>query len=179
VEPLVNAGIARADQPAYVERALDLARFSRGRELLQRHPHQLSGGQLQRVVVARALILSPEFVVADEPVSMLDVSVRAGILNLLRDVSRNLALTAVYISHDLSLVRYHCQRTIVMYLGAIVEDAPTEAIINAPLHPYARALPPCRRPTRRKTAAPFPSATRRRTPAHLPSAAASPIAVPT
>ncbi len=92
------------------------------------------------MVIARALILSPEFVVADEPVSMLDVSVRAGILNLLRDVSPDLALTAVYISHDLSLVRYLCPRTIVMYLGRIVEDAPTEAIINAPRHPYTRAL---------------------------------------
>jgi oligopeptide/dipeptide ABC transporter ATP-binding protein len=140
VEPLVNADIPRGEQPAYVERALDLARFSRGREVLQRHPHQLSGGQLQRVVIARALILSPDFVVADEPVSMLDVSMRAGILNLLREVSRELSLTAVYISHDLSLVRYLCQRTIVMYLGAIVEDAPTEAIINAPLHPYTQAL---------------------------------------
>jgi peptide/nickel transport system ATP-binding protein len=139
-EPLINAHVPGRDRALYIERALDLARLSPGRELLQRHPHQLSGGQLQRVVIARALILSPEFIVADEPVSMLDVSVRAGILNLLRDISRDLALTAVYISHDLSLVRYLCERTIVMYLGRIVEDAPTAALIDEPLHPYTQAL---------------------------------------
>jgi oligopeptide/dipeptide ABC transporter ATP-binding protein len=139
-EPLLNAGIPRQEHRQLVERALDLARFSQGRRVLERYPHQLSGGQLQRVVIARALILRPEFIVADEPVSMLDVSVRAGILNLLRDVSRELSLTAVYISHDLSLVRYLCPRTIVMYLGSIVEDGPTEEIIRSPKHPYTQAL---------------------------------------
>lgn len=139
-EPLINAGIPRPEHRFHVERALDLARFSAGQDMLDRHPHQLSGGQLQRVVIARALILAPEFVVADEPVSMLDVSVRAGILNLLREVGAKLSLSAVYVSHDLSLVRYLCSRTIVMYLGTIVEDGPTEDIIRKPLHPYTRAL---------------------------------------
>ena len=91
-------------------------------------------------MIARALILNPGFVVADEPVSMLDVSVRAGILNLLRGIAQELSLTAVYISHDLSLVRYLCERTIVMYLGKIIEDGPTEDLIREPLHPYSKAL---------------------------------------
>src|SRR5262249_2241614 len=107
---------------------------------LGQYPHQLSGGQLQRVVLARALVLGPRFLVADEPVSMLDVSVRAGILSLLREVRDSLGLAAVYISHDLALVRYLCDRTLVMYLGKIVEDGPTAEVVRRPLHPYTRAL---------------------------------------
>ena len=120
--------------------ALELVRLPQPQQFLDRYPHQLSGGQLQRVVMARALILQPEFVVADEPVSMLDVSVRAGVLNVFRDVRDRLGLTAIYISHDLALVRYVCERTIVMYLGRIMEDGPTEDIVHEPLHPYTRAL---------------------------------------
>jgi peptide/nickel transport system ATP-binding protein len=100
----------------------------------------MSGGQLQRVVLARALILDPDFIVADEPVSMLDVSVRAGILNVLREVRDRLGLTAIYISHDVALVRYVCARTMVMYRGKIVEDGPTADIVRAPRHPYTVAL---------------------------------------
>ena len=107
---------------------------------LDRYPHQLSGGQLQRVVLARALVLTPRFLVADEPVSMLDVSVRAGILALMREVRDAMGLTAVYISHDLALVRYLCERTVVMYLGTVVEDGPTAEIVRSPRHPYTRAL---------------------------------------
>jgi peptide/nickel transport system ATP-binding protein len=107
---------------------------------LPRYPHELSGGQLQRVVLARALILEPGFLVADEPVSMLDVSVRAGILNLMREARETLGLAALYISHDLALVRYVCDRTLVMYLGTVVEEGPTEEIVRAPRHPYTRAL---------------------------------------
>jgi oligopeptide/dipeptide ABC transporter ATP-binding protein len=103
-------------------------------------PHQLSGGQLQRIVLARALVLEPDFLVADEPVSMLDVSVRAAVLNVMREVREQLGLTALYISHDLALVRYVCSRTLVMYLGRIVEEGPTEALLRAPLHPYTHAL---------------------------------------
>jgi peptide/nickel transport system ATP-binding protein len=172
-EPLINVGIPRSEHRAYVEQALDIARFSQGRRFLDRYPHQLSGGQLQRVVIARALILKPEFIVADEPVSMLDVSVRAGILNLLRDVSRELSLTAVYISHDLSLVRYLCPRTIVMYLGTIVEDGPTEDIIKSPKHPYTRAL---------VSAVPTPDPNQRRDPLPIgnrpPDARAAPTGCP-
>jgi peptide/nickel transport system ATP-binding protein len=107
---------------------------------LDRRPHELSGGQLQRVVLARALIPGPKLVVADEPVSMLDVSVRAGILNLLRDARDELGLAAIYISHDLALIRYVCERTLVMYLGRVVEEGPTAQLIAEPLHPYTRAL---------------------------------------
>jgi oligopeptide/dipeptide ABC transporter ATP-binding protein len=107
---------------------------------LELRPAELSGGQLQRVVLARALVVQPAFLVADEPVSMLDVSVRAGILNLMRDLRDRLGLTALYISHDLTLVRYVCERTLVMYMGRLVEDGPTERVIAAPGHPYTQAL---------------------------------------
>jgi oligopeptide/dipeptide ABC transporter ATP-binding protein len=92
------------------------------------------------VVLARALVVKPSFLVADEPVSMLDVSVRAGILNLLRDLKARLGLTAFYISHDLTLVRYVCERSLVMYLGKLVEDGPTTDVISRPAHPYTQAL---------------------------------------
>ncbi|MCX7362214.1 MAG: ATP-binding cassette domain-containing protein [Alphaproteobacteria bacterium] len=139
-EPLVNARIDKAEHKDRIEKAfrrVHLADFDR---YFDKYPHQLSGGQLQRVVLARALVLAPRFLVADEPVSMLDVSVRAGILTLMREIREAMGLTAVYISHDLALVRYLCDRTLVMYLGRIVEDGPTEAIVRRPRHPYTRAL---------------------------------------
>jgi oligopeptide/dipeptide ABC transporter ATP-binding protein len=139
-EPLENAGVPRAERRGRIIKAMELVRLPEPGQFLDRYPHQLSGGQLQRVVMARALVLSPDFIVADEPVSMLDVSVRAGVLNVFREVREQLGLTAIYISHDLALVRYVCERTIVMYLGRIVEDGPTEEIVKAPLHPYTRAL---------------------------------------
>ncbi len=107
---------------------------------LDRRPHELSGGQLQRVVLARALLPQPRLIVADEPVSMLDVSVRAGILNLLREARDALGLAAIYISHDLALIRYVCERTLVMYLGRVVEEGATADLIASPQHPYTRAL---------------------------------------
>ena len=139
-EPLANAKVPRNSWHQLVVDALDLVGLGDAEQYLERFPHQLSGGQLQRVVMARALILEPDFVVADEPVSMLDVSVRAGVLNVFRDVRDRLGLTAIYISHDLALVRYVCERTIVMYLGKIMEDGPTEDIVHDPLHPYTQAL---------------------------------------
>ena len=139
-EPLENAGVPKAEFEARIVAALELVRLPQPEQYLDRYPHQLSGGQLQRVVMARALILQPDFVVADEPVSMLDVSVRAGVLNVFRDVRDRLGLTAIYISHDLALVRYVCERTIVMYLGKVMEDGPTEDIVHEPLHPYTKAL---------------------------------------
>jgi len=139
-EPLASLGVPRAEHAGRVAEALRLVRLDGQALLLGQHPHQLSGGQLQRVALARALVPRPDFLVADEPVSMLDVSVRAGVLNLLRDLRARLGLTALYISHDLTLVRYACERTVVLYLGKIVEDGPTAEVIRRPAHPYTVAL---------------------------------------
>jgi len=107
---------------------------------LDKYPHQLSGGQLQRVVLARALVLRPDLLIADEPVSMLDVSVRAGILNTMKGLAREMGLTTLYISHDLSLLQYTCERIAIMYLGHLVEIGPARDIISQPRHPYTQAL---------------------------------------
>lgn len=139
-EPLVNTGVPRSEHTARIAAALRLVHLPEAGRYLDSFPHQVSGGQLQRIVLARALVLEPKFLVADEPVSMLDVSVRASVLNLLREVRERMGLTALYISHDLSLVNYVCDRTMVMYLGRIVEDAPTAKVIAAPAHPYTAAL---------------------------------------
>jgi len=139
-EPLLNAGIDKSEHADRVANAFRRVHLPDLERYLDRYPHQLSGGQLQRVVLARALVLTPRFLVADEPVSMLDVSVRAGILALMREVRDAMGLTAVYISHDLALVRYLCERTVVMYLGTVVEDGPTAEIVRNPRHPYTRAL---------------------------------------
>lgn len=140
VEPLSNAGVPEDEHETRILRALERVHLRDAERLLDKFPHQVSGGQLQRIVLARALVLDPEFIVADEPVSMLDVSVRAGILNVLREAKRDLGLTAVYISHDLALVRYVCERTVVMYLGRVMEDGPTEDVVESPAHPYTKAL---------------------------------------
>lgn len=139
-EPMINAGVPRAEHGEHIDRVLGRVRMQGIGDLLDKFPHQLSGGQLQRIVLARALILGPKFIVADEPVSMLDVSVRAGVLNLMREIQETLGLTAIYISHDLALVRYVARRTMVMYLATIVEDGPTSEVISSPLHPYTKAL---------------------------------------
>jgi len=109
-------------------------------EFMLRFPHEMSGGQRQRVAVARAFVLDPDFVVADEPVSMLDVSIRAEILNLMISLVQKRGASFLYITHDLALARHMCDRIAVMYLGRIVELGDVDAIIKMPLHPYTKAL---------------------------------------
>lgn len=109
-------------------------------EFFFRYPHELSGGQRQRVAVARALVVNPEFIVADEPVSMLDVSIRSQILNLMFDLIKKRGVSFLYITHDLALARHVCDRIAIMYLGKIMEMGTIEHVIFQPLHPYTRAL---------------------------------------
>jgi len=105
-----------------------------------RYPHQLSGGQRQRVVIARALVLNPKFVVADEPIAMVDVSVRAQILELMLELKKEFDLTYLFITHDLAMANYVCRSIAIMYLGKIVETGPKEEVFERPLHPYTLAL---------------------------------------
>ncbi|MFD6435215.1 dipeptide ABC transporter ATP-binding protein [Streptomyces venezuelae] len=138
-EPLVIQGVGgRAEQEGLVAELLDAVGLPRG--AVHRYPHEFSGGQRQRLGLARALTLSPDLVVADEPVSALDVSVQAQILNLMRELQRERGLTYLFISHDLAVVRHLADTVGVMYLGRLVESGPAEQVYAHPLHPYTRGL---------------------------------------
>jgi ABC-type oligopeptide transport system ATPase subunit len=138
-EPLVIHGIgSRAERTARVRELFDLVGLDPA--AMAKYPHEFSGGQRQRIGLARALALEPSLVVADEPVSALDASVQAQVVNLLLDLQQRLHLTYLFIAHDLRLVRQVCDRVAVMYRGRIVELAPTERLFEAPVHAYTRAL---------------------------------------
>ena len=123
-----------------VKTALEEVGLTPPEEFYRRYPHQLSGGQRQRVAIARALVLNPELIVADEPVSMLDVSIRASVINIMLELREKLNLSYLFIAHDLALVRHVCDRAAIMYLGKIVELGTADNLVYDPLHPYTRAL---------------------------------------
>ena len=138
-EPLVVHRIGtRSERRARVAELFELVGLDPSQ--LSRYPHQFSGGQRQRIGLARALALNPSFIIADEPVSALDVSVQAQVVNLLMDLQQRLHLTYLFIAHDLRLVRHICSRVAVMYLGKIVEMGDTRALFAQPTHPYTKAL---------------------------------------
>ncbi|ASJ03639.1 oligopeptide ABC transporter ATP-binding protein [Thermococcus profundus] len=141
-EPLLIHGIGetRAEREELIYKALEMVKITPPEDYVGRFPHMLSGGQRQRVAIARALILNPTFIVADEPVSMLDVSIRAEVLELMKELKEKMGVTYLYITHDMSTARYFADWMAVMYLGRIVEMGPAKRVIDNPLHPYTRAL---------------------------------------
>ncbi len=140
-EPLIIAGVKDpAEREARIRKALEEVKMTPVEEFLPKFPHMLSGGQQQRVVIARAMILNPKLLVADEPVSMLDASVRVEILRLLRALQQAHNLAVIYITHDLSTVRYFSRRIMVMYAGQVVEQGEVNDLLSNPKHPYTQAL---------------------------------------
>ncbi len=138
--PLIIHGMDKKEAKEQVLQMLGKVGLTPEKEFYERYPHQLSGGQRQRVAIARAMVLNPEFVVADEAVSMIDVSMRASIIELLEEFRRMYNLSMLFVTHDIAIARLITNRTAVMYLGKIVELSETKTLIDNPLHPYSRAL---------------------------------------
>lgn len=140
-EPLIVHGVKdKEERLQRITKALEEVKMTPVNEFLSKFPHMLSGGQQQRVVIARAMILNPKLLVADEPVSMLDASVRVEVLRLLRNLQEKHNLAVIYVTHDLSTVRYFSSRIFVMYAGQVVEKGQVDRLVNNPLHPYTHAL---------------------------------------
>ncbi|MCR8501820.1 MAG: ABC transporter ATP-binding protein, partial [Candidatus Korarchaeota archaeon] len=140
-EPLLIHKVGtKEERRELIFKALEEVRLTPVEDFAFKYPHMLSGGQLQRVAIARALILKPSFVVADEPVSMLDASVRVEILTLMRELQNKHGISFIYVTHDLSTTRYFSERIFIMYAGHIVEQAPSKSLVTDPLHPYTKAL---------------------------------------
>ena len=142
IEPLLVQGIYKPNEKAaitqQVEKIMNLVGLAK--RLVNTYPHELDGGRRQRIGIARALAVNPKFIVCDEPVSALDVSIQAQILNLMQDLQEELNLTYMFITHDLSVVRHFSNDIVVMYLGQMVESAPAKALFKNPMHPYTKAL---------------------------------------
>jgi peptide/nickel transport system ATP-binding protein len=170
-EPMLvhSIGGSRAGRRQLIIAALDRAGLSPAEQYLERYPHELSGGQRQRVTIAAALVLSPDLLLADEPVSMLDVSVRAGVLSLLDGLRRDGNMGILMITHDLSTAAHFADRIAVMYLGRIVEQGPAREVVRNPQHPYTRAL---------LSVVPKPDPRQRSTPQILQGETPNPINVP-
>jgi peptide/nickel transport system ATP-binding protein len=140
-EPLIIHGVKdRSVREERIHKALEQVRLTPIEDFIGKYPHMLSGGQQQRLVIARAIILEPKLIIADEPVSMLDASVRIEILKLLQDIQRKYELSIIYITHDISTTRYFSERIYIMYAGHIIEYADTKEILTNPSHPYTKAL---------------------------------------
>ncbi len=140
-EPLIIGGVrSKAERAERTKKVMEEVKLFPVEDFLEKFPHMLSGGQQQRVVIARAMIMEPKMIVADEPVSMLDASVRVEILKLLRGLQASHNLSFIYITHDLSTVRYFSERVFVMYAGKVVEKSPMDVLLKNPMHPYTNAL---------------------------------------
>lgn len=137
-EGLKQQGISQKEIDERVEKLLKMVGLNK--DHMSRFPHEFSGGQRQRIGIARALYMEPEFIICDEPISALDVSIQAQVINMLKELQESLGLTYLFIAHDLSVVKYISDRVIVMYLGTMVETAKTEELYDHPMHPYTQAL---------------------------------------